>query len=232
MSLVIESTIAAQHNIVYIPKVCDFFVREAGYPVTEFIDGTAGQVSNKQFNIVKLVVHHLHSIKPEEVGLVGPLGGGEPKGVRWKRTHGFSFASEEAVDGYFKAWTLPAAWKPSKHRLRSQSRPDPDTDLVLVHLDLAPRNFIWMKYGSLCLLGRESAGVYPRFFEQKDLALTGFTDLHFKHVITYFLELSHDDQEESKIVGATCDTSLRCKKYDLPSLNLEEVTEVKVKPLP
>ncbi|CAG7952470.1 unnamed protein product [Penicillium salamii] len=38
-------------------------------------------------------------------------------------------------------------------------------DLVLCHLDIAPRNIIWQEDGSLCLIDWASAGFYPRLFE-------------------------------------------------------------------
>lgn len=40
-----------------------------------------------------------------------------------------------------------------------------DCELVFCHLDIAPRNILWQKDGSICLLDWESAGYYPRLFE-------------------------------------------------------------------
>jgi thiamine kinase-like enzyme len=45
----------------------------------------------------------------------------------------------------------------SKIKLRSE--------LVLCHLDIAPRNILWREDGSICFLDWASAGFYPRSFE-------------------------------------------------------------------
>lgn len=37
--------------------------------------------------------------------------------------------------------------------------------LVLCHLDLAPRNILWLSDGSVCFLDWATAGFYPRLFE-------------------------------------------------------------------
>ena len=36
---------------------------------------------------------------------------------------------------------------------------------MLCHLDIAPRNILWLEDGSLCLIDWASAGYYPRLFE-------------------------------------------------------------------
>lgn len=40
-----------------------------------------------------------------------------------------------------------------------------DCELVLSHLDIAPRNIIWQDDGTIRLIDWQSAGFYPRLFE-------------------------------------------------------------------
>lgn len=38
-------------------------------------------------------------------------------------------------------------------------------ELVFCHLDIAPRNILWLEDGSICIVGWNSAGYYPKLFE-------------------------------------------------------------------
>ena len=38
-------------------------------------------------------------------------------------------------------------------------------DLVLCHLNVAPRNILWLEDGSICFVDWEAAGFFPRLFE-------------------------------------------------------------------
>lgn len=38
-------------------------------------------------------------------------------------------------------------------------------ELVFCHLDMAPRNILWLEDGSICIVDWNSAGYYPKLFE-------------------------------------------------------------------
>jgi len=54
-----------------------------------------------------------------------------------------------------------------KHDGLSLSFQECDLKLVLCHLDIAPRNILWLDEddGALCIVDWASAGYYPRIFE-------------------------------------------------------------------
>lgn len=47
-----------------------------------------------------------------------------------------------------------------------------ESELVLCHLDIAPRNFLLLQDGSICLLDWASAGFYLRVFEECVIRIT------------------------------------------------------------
>lgn len=93
----------------------------------------------------------------------GPLGGGASCGILW---------SEHSEEPHLHSVQDMEEW--FNRRL---TRQDPrltfsESELVLCHLDIAPRNFLLLQDGSICLLDWASAGFYPRVFEGCVLRIT------------------------------------------------------------
>ncbi|KAJ5575970.1 kinase-like protein [Penicillium sp. DV-2018c] len=85
----------------------------------------------------------------------GPLSGGICRGLLFPETEDLVFDSLDEMEKWFNSRLF--AHNP---KLISQG-----CELVLCHLDIAPRNILWQEDGSLCLIDWASAGYYPRLFE-------------------------------------------------------------------
>ena len=55
--------------------------------------------------------------------------------------------------------------------------------LTLCHLDIAPRDIIWLDDDSMCLLDWECAGFYPRLFEVYLLRIDSGKDGEFNRLL-------------------------------------------------
>ncbi|KAJ5882714.1 kinase-like protein [Penicillium subrubescens] len=85
----------------------------------------------------------------------GPLSGGICRGLLFPETEDLVFDSINEMEKWFNSRLF--AHNP---KLTFQG-----CELVLCHLDIAPRNILWQEDGSLCLIDWASAGYYPRLFE-------------------------------------------------------------------
>ncbi|KAL5317343.1 hypothetical protein ACEPPN_014438 [Leptodophora sp. 'Broadleaf-Isolate-01'] len=151
------------HDIVRIPLVYRFFIKaQQGYIVMEYMQGRVIKPVKEPGQIERIadILAYLTTIRGS---IPGPLGGGVSIGILW------SEHSEEPLlhtVGEMESWF--------NRRLRKQ---DPKVRfsgsvLVLCHLDIAPRNFLLLEDGSMCLLDWASAGFYPRVFEECVLRIT------------------------------------------------------------
>lgn len=144
-------------NIVCIPQVYRFFSDETGrgYIMMEFVEGKIIDPLDDQRLIDKLVriLDHFSTITSD---VPGPLSRGPCAGLLWPDAEEPStFESKQEMETWFNNRLFPG----------EGSMTFEHSDLVLCHLDIAPRNIIWKPDGEICLLDWESAGFYPRLFE-------------------------------------------------------------------
>ncbi|KAJ5757736.1 kinase-like protein [Penicillium nucicola] len=136
------------NRIARVPRVYDFFldVRGWGYIVMEFIEGKIIDPLDDASVIQRVasVLDHFDII------FLGAC-----RGLIFPETDDLVFDSLDRMEKWFNSRLF--AHNPI---LALQG-----CELVLCHLDIAPRNILWPEDGSLCLLDWASAGFYPRLFE-------------------------------------------------------------------
>ncbi|CZS96541.1 uncharacterized protein RAG0_05821 [Rhynchosporium agropyri] len=93
----------------------------------------------------------------------GPLGGGESCGILW---------SEHSEEPLLHSVEEMEIWFNRRLRKQDHKLGFGESVLVLCHLDLAPRNFLLLEDGSVCLLDWASAGFCPRVFEECAIRVT------------------------------------------------------------
>lgn len=71
----------------------------------------------------------------------------------------------EAEELTFASVKVMEAWFNSRLFAQDPKLSFQDCELALCHLDIAPRNILWLKDGSICFLDWASASYYPRIFE-------------------------------------------------------------------
>jgi thiamine kinase-like enzyme len=134
-------------TIVRVPFVHRFIqAGEVGYIVMEYVEGTIGDVDPSQ---IASVIAHFGEIKSSQVG---PLAGGYVRGQLWTEDLDFTPTSLQDIESYYNKVLYPQKLKLD------------GSDIILCHLDIAPRNIISLE-GPICLLDWQSAGFYPRVFE-------------------------------------------------------------------
>jgi hypothetical protein len=147
-------------SIVRVPRLYRFFTQDnpepfppTGFIVMEYIHGETVQMPNSDqvLQIAQILLHFstIHGQNP------GPLQGGRSHGLIWEETGQPEFKSVQQMENWLNHRLLDKNTKLALERY----------PLVLCHLDLAPRNIIWVRDNSICLLDWASAGFYPRFFE-------------------------------------------------------------------
>ncbi|KAJ5167666.1 uncharacterized protein N7482_003260 [Penicillium canariense] len=143
-------------RIVRIPRVCDFFCDERGwgYIVMEFIDGKVIDPL-EDVSAIQRVASVLNYFATLRYDVPGSLYGSACRGLLFPETEDLVFDSLDGMEKWFNSRLF--AHNP-KLTLRG-------CELVLCHLDIAPRNILWQEDGSLCLIDWASAGFYPRLFE-------------------------------------------------------------------
>lgn len=141
-----------------------------GYLVMEYIEGTSlstyleTATVQEQETAVKCVfkiLDHLKTIPLPKGQGPGPIGGGPLRGHLW---------SDSGIVSRFSSVSEMANWL---NQILSDYAPNVQKDSfnfesarpVLCHMDLAPRNILWLGGGQLALLDWGSAGFYPSTFE-------------------------------------------------------------------
>lgn len=76
-------------------------------------------------------------------------------------------------------------------------------ELVLCHLNIAPRNILWQENGSFCLIDWASAGYYPRLFEFCAQWIIEGKDGHFNSLLLKSMN-SLPDQEMAQKEAILC----------------------------
>jgi Ser/Thr protein kinase RdoA (MazF antagonist) len=81
----------------------------------------------------------------------------------------------------------------------------------LCHLDIAPRNFLWLEDGSICFIDWASAGFYPRFFEICAQRVILGKEGNFNRLILDSLgTLSDSEETQAALVLKAFRNMLRC----------------------
>ncbi|KAK2799004.1 hypothetical protein FQN50_008631 [Emmonsiellopsis sp. PD_5] len=144
------------HDIVRIPRVHRFFTDELGrgYIMMDYMEGEVVdplEDSDRIKNVAR-VLDHFSTITGDTPG---SLSSGPCSGLLWPDTEDLTFENREKMEAWFNSRLFPGQGTTSFR----------NCDLVLCHLDIAPRNIIWQPDGTICLVDWESAGFYPRLFE-------------------------------------------------------------------
>jgi hypothetical protein len=143
-------------GIVRVPKVYGFFDdgRGRGYLVMEFIEGETQEsfTSVSQLHALSRVLDHFATQKSEKPG---PLGGGPSPALLFGESDPPTFETIEEIE----------RWCNIRHLVTDTTLSLQGLELVLSHLDLFPRNILWLSDQPPCVLDWASAGYYPRIFE-------------------------------------------------------------------
>ncbi|PVH70794.1 hypothetical protein DL98DRAFT_521423 [Cadophora sp. DSE1049] len=180
-------------SVVRVPRVTDFFTRTdsgrtTGYLVMEYIDGDISEsVTSYQIDQIVKILSHFSTIQCPHPG---PLQTGVSRGLLWQDSGKPNFETVKQMELWLNL-RLPRV----KSKLALERYP-----LVLCHLDLAPRNIIWLKDGSVCLLDWASAGFYPRFFEICLLKIMKGAHGNYETTLRDRLENLTDDEEAQMLL--------------------------------
>lgn len=141
-------------SVVRVPLVYRFFTKgRIGYILMEYIQGQVHAKLESPESISRITCALAHFTEVQN-HMPGPLAGGIPRGILWPENEDLSFKTVRDLERFFN------------YRLRGNKKLAlDDYNLTLCHLDIAPRNIIWLDDGSMGLLDWESAGFYPRLFE-------------------------------------------------------------------
>lgn len=142
-------------SIVQVPRVHRFFTDNSGwgYILMDYIEGRMiDSVSEHHVEIIANILRHFRSITRN---LPGSLSGGPSTGILWPDTNDLTITNVSQIEEWFNSRLFEG---------QGQVTFQP-CDLVLCHLDIAPRNIIWKDDNNICLLDWASAGFYPRILE-------------------------------------------------------------------
>ena len=178
-------------HIVTVPWVHTFFVDDGGwgYMVSDFIPGkTIDPLSGSHIQRLAGILEYFRSITADRAG---SLCGGPSIGLLWPDTNDLTISNVQQVEEWFNSRLFPGDGK--VHFDISQ--------LVLCHLDIAPRNIIWLDDGGVCLLDWASAGFYPRPLEFASLF---FQEYDFSEMLLNAISFGseRDKEEQQKICQA------------------------------
>jgi thiamine kinase-like enzyme len=195
-------------SIVRVPRLYHYFNwNNKGFLVMEYIHGEVFEsVPSQQIRKIADILGHFSTLQRTRPGPIQP---GVSQGLLW----------EENGEPVFESVKHMEKWL--NHRL-------PDTEdklaleqypLVLCHLDLAPRNNIWLKDGSLCLVDWASAGFYPRFFEVCILKIMERSHNDYETDLIQNMErLTEEEEAQMLLLGHSFSNSI---KYRFVSFNLQ-----------
>jgi hypothetical protein len=151
-------------SVVYIPEAYRFFKDESqrdrlfgqrGFILMEYVRGTKIDPIDdlKLVQKVANVVAHFTFIKGE---IPGTLSRGPCGSILFPDNDEFTFDTVQAMENWINRRIF--SHQTSKISLKG-------IELVLCHLDIAPRNLLWRDDELICFLDWASAGFYPRCFE-------------------------------------------------------------------
>ena len=187
-------------DIVHIPEAYRFFTDnegkrdywdDNGYILMEYIQGTNIDPIEDPELVQRIadIVAHFASIRGE---IPGTLSRGPCSGILFPDCDEFTFTTTQAMEDFFNRRLFPH--NPPKINLKG-------VELVLCHLDIAPRNILWKEDGSICFLDWASAGFYPRCFESAaQKYLLGF-EKNFNQMLIDAIMPPLSEDEEAVALG-------------------------------
>lgn len=186
--------------ILIVPMVHKFFVDDEGwgYMVSDFISGkTIDPLSDSHVQRLTYIFDYFRSITANRAG---SLCGGPSVGLLWPDTNDLTISNVQQVEEWFNSRLFPG-----DGQVHFDASP-----LVLCHLDIAPRNIIWLDDGRVCLLDWASAGFYPRLLEFASLS---YQEYHFSQTLLKAVGFGSDrDKEEQQRI---CRALYNNERYSL-----------------
>lgn len=185
-------------KIVHIPEVYRYFednggkfgyLRDRGYILMEYVHGTKIDPidDSKLVQRIADIIAHFTSIKGE---IPGTLSRGPCGSILFPDNDEFIFDTVQAMEDWINRRIF--SHQSSKISLKG-------VELVLCHLDLAPRNLLWREDGSICFLDWASAGFYPRCFEfAAQHYLLGFEKDFNQMLMNAMVPLSEEEESQSR----------------------------------
>jgi aminoglycoside phosphotransferase (APT) family kinase protein len=168
------------HDVLRVPKVLRFFNHTSdpwpyhrSYFAMEYIEGTplsetavAGQP--ELIDRIATAMKALSQIPVPQNVTPGPLGDGEPRGYMWGDFGaGTSFRSITEMEHWINIRIKFAL------KMNGRKHIDPidlsSVELVMCHMDVAPRNIIVTTDGTICFVDWDFADFYPWFFQEHQL---------------------------------------------------------------
>jgi len=187
-------------NIIRVPRVYRYFTQPVeetqptegfsprGFIVMEYVHGDMIESPNSsQINQIAQILAYFARIHRQHPG---PLHKGASHGLLWQENGTPAFQSVQQMERWLN-YRLPDIGA----KLSLQKYP-----LVMCHLDLAPRNILWLKDGSICLLDWESAGFYPRFFEVSLLKMMEYSHGTYETTLMERMERLTEKEEAQMLL--------------------------------
>ncbi|KAI1667294.1 Protein kinase domain containing protein [Pyrenophora tritici-repentis] len=141
-------------TIIRVPQVHRFFeIDNIGY-IIDYIDGEPLNLveDTDTYDAISKILAYLAQIRSDQSG---PLGGGRAMGNLWLFGNWIAPTSSSEIEEYYNL-----------RQLRLHEKLEINTqDFSTCCFDLASRNILKQRDGSLTLIDWSSAGFYPRFFE-------------------------------------------------------------------
>ncbi|KAH8770666.1 hypothetical protein F5882DRAFT_381810 [Hyaloscypha sp. PMI_1271] len=160
--------------------------------------------SNEQVKRIAQILHYFSTLQGE---YPGPLEGGISLGLLWDENGKPVFKNMQQMEKWLN-FRLPDV----ESKLRIMNYP-----LALCHLDLAPRNFVWLADGSASLLDWSSAGFYPRFFEVCMLKIMECAHGNYELDLMAGMEkLTEDEENQMQLLQRSFYSGI---KYSFPKIH-------------
>jgi len=182
-------------TVVRVPRVYRYFEHSGegavlmGFLVMEYIHGEIIESPNRtQINQIASMVSRFAHIQNQRPG---SLQGGASRGLLWGENREPAFRTVDQMERWLNL-RLPDV---TSTKLSIRKYP-----LVLCHLNLAPRNILWLPDGSNCLLDWASAGFYPRFFEVCMLKITEHSHGDYETALQQQMEQLPDDEKSQMLL--------------------------------
>ncbi|KAH8819364.1 kinase-like domain-containing protein [Xylogone sp. PMI_703] len=200
-------------GILRVPEVYRYFTDQpdenlspVGYIVMEYIHGKVFESLNDD-QVAKIgdILSHFATISGQ---CPGSLQQGIARGLLWQDNGEPTFKNTEQMQKWLNV-RLPDV----EDKLSFMKYP-----LVLCHMDLAPRNFVWLNDGSVCLLDWASAGFYPRFFEVSLLKIMEGNHGDYEvRLIDKLEKLTEDEETQGSLLARSFYNGIR---YSFSSIDI------------
>lgn len=206
-------------SIVRVPRTYRFFTQNSpgippiGFLVMQYIHGEVLRSPNAEQ--IRQIARILSSFSAIHGQRPGPLLGGVSRGLIWEENGAPEFENMQQMEKWLN-FRLPDVEQ--KLVLKGYQ-------LVLCHLDLAPRNIIRLQDGSMCFLDWGSAGFYPRFFEVSVLQITAGTHGTYEEDVMMSLkEMTEDEEIQMSLLVRSVDNGVDHPFVSRPQHSVQELT--------